>query len=237
MPRQSYAAMISTADDRIGQIIKKLNDLDLENNTIIVFMSDNGHSTEPDRRNSYDELYGAHWGGGYTGKWRGAKADFLEGGIRVPAIMSFPGYIPQGQLRDQVIMNADFFTTILDICEIPLPDRKIDGKSLLNVLKSAKAPSPHKVLYWQWQNTWAVREGNWKLIVNGTDRTGKYSSLPKRADTIPDSGVPLPPVFLGNLAEDSPEWKNHAADQPKIVERLTKLHNKWAIDVGLELAN
>ena len=77
-PRSSYAPMITTVDDRIGKVLKKLDQLKLRENTIVIYMSDNGHSTE-DYYN-WGDSYGANGGGGFTGKWRGAKGSFLEGG-------------------------------------------------------------------------------------------------------------------------------------------------------------
>lgn len=227
MPRRSYAAMISTVDDRIGQILAKLDELKLRDNTIIIYMSDNGHSTEG-RYDNFAEpppgYYSAHGGGGNTGKWRGAKGSFLEGGIRVPAIISFPGHISENQVRDQAITNADFFPTIVDLCNLPMPAHQIDGQSLLPVLASADAPSPHDVMHWQWQNHWAVREGNWKLIVNGRDSTGPHSAHPTRP-------ARLPTPFLANLNDPEPEWQNHADTHRDLVERLTQLHDAWLTDV------
>lgn len=224
MPRRSYAAMVSTTDDRIGRILAKLDELGLRDETLVIYMSDNGHSTE-NSRNEDGTNYGANGGGGNTGRWRGAKGSLLEGGIRVPAVISLPGRIPQGEVRGQAVINADFFPTILDLCGIPQPKHKIDGKSLLPILKSARAPSPHKVMYWQWQGHWAVREGDWKLIVGGRDSTGKFSPHPQRSGR-------MPRVFLGSLAEDQPELNNHADEHPEIVQRLTTLHNQWTQDVN-----
>ncbi len=220
MPRRSYAAMISTVDDRVGQILDKINGLGLRDKTLVVYMSDNGHSTESSR-NEDGTNYGANGGGGNTGKWRGAKGSFLEGGIRTPAIISWPGHIPEDQVRDQAVMNHDFFPTILEACHVPLPKCKLDGVSLWPILKSADAPSPHKVMHWQWANQWAVREGDWKLIVGGRDSTSADSGHPQPKRR-------MPRIFLGNLAEEQPELKNHAEEKPEIVQRLQKLHEEWA---------
>jgi len=231
MPRRSYAAMVSTTDDRMGQILKKVDQLGLRDNTMVIWMSDNGHSTEycksPDGRN-----YGPNGGGGNTGRWRGAKGSFLEGGIRLPAVISLPGRIPQGQVRNQMVWNGDFFPTILETCNLPLPDGKIDGKSLWPILRSAKAPSPHKVMHWQWEKQWAVRKGDWKLIVNGRDTTGLHTIGVQKHRPMYGAEGRMEPVFLGNLADDLPESKNYADERPDIVKRLTKLHEAWAKDVN-----
>ena len=215
MPRQSYAKMISTTDDRIGQIMAKVDQLKLRKNTIVVFMSDNGHSAEHseirfDDHNSglaKGTYYGAHGGGGNTGKWQGHKGTFYEGGIRVPAMISYPDRLPRGQVRHQAISAVDIMPTILELCKVPLPDAKLDGKSLVPIIRSPKAKSHHKVMHWQWQNKWAVREGDWKLISVGNK------------------------LFLGNLADEEPEVTNHAEAQPEIVQKLTTIHEEWAKEV------
>ncbi len=215
MPRQSYAKMISTTDDRIGQILAKLDKHGLRRNTIVVFMSDNGHSAEdyaiqPENHSSglpQGENYGANGGGGNTGKWRGAKATFFEGGIRVPAIISCPDLLPKRQVRNQAITAADFYPTVLELCDVELPDAKLDGSSLMPIIKSAKAKSHHDVMHWQWQKNWAVRQGDWKLV-----------SMGKR-------------LFLGKLTGQEPEMKNHASEQPELVKQLTELHEAWAEEV------
>ena len=78
--------------------------------------------------------YCANGGGGYTGKWRGAKAGFLEGGIRVPAIISYPGHFPENETRDQIISCMDFFSTICEMTGSRLPDCTLDGYSLLPII-------------------------------------------------------------------------------------------------------
>ena len=79
-------------------------------------------------------------------------------------------------------------------------------------------------MHWQWGNSWAVREGDWKLIYNGRDTTDEWQGHPQPQRKIPE-------VFLGNLSDAQPELKNHADEKPKVVERLMKLHEEWAKDV------
>jgi len=216
MPRRSYAKMISTVDDRMGLVIAKLKELGIRDNTIVIFMSDNGHSNERNRirmdnHNSglpKGTRYGANGGGGNTGKWIGAKGSFLEGGLRVPAIISYPKALPRGAVRDQAITAADWFPTISELCGLPLPKVKLDGQSLMKIIKSADEPTHHKVMHWQWQNRWAVREGDWKLIGSG----GR-------------------PRSLVNLAGDKPERENFLKSRPEIAKRLGDLHLKWIREV------
>jgi len=221
-PRSSYAPMITTVDNRIGQVLDKLDALGLRENTIIIYMSDNGHSTE-DYYN-WDVSYGGNGGGGYTGKWRGAKGSFFEGGLRVPAIISYPKLFPKGVSRDQAIVNLDILPTICDILNIPIPENKLDGKSIVEVIKSNEAASPHEVLHWMWQEMWAVRKGNWKLIYKGHDTTGKHS-------THPEKEFEMPEYYLANLDDEHPEEINYASKHPEIVKELNQLHKTWATDV------
>ena len=138
-PRKSYASVVSTVDDKIGQILNKLEELEIRNNTIVIFMSDNGHSTEETKIRVENHLSGipkgtnycANGGVGYTGKWRGAKGSFLEGGIRVPAIISYPGHFPENETRDQIVTCMDLFPTICEITGSKKPDCVLDGYSLL----------------------------------------------------------------------------------------------------------
>lgn len=194
MPRQSYAKVISTTDDRMGRIMARLKEHGLRDNTIIIFMSDNGHSVEAR----------ANKGGGNTGKWRGNKGNFYEGGIRVPAVISYPKKLSAGIVRDQAITAMDWLPTICDLCEIPLPDVKLDGKSLMPVIRSKSAKLHNELMHWQWQNRWAVMEGQWKLI--GKDNKAE---------------------FLATLSGPEPEKKNYIDEKPDIVKRLKSLHVKW----------
>ena len=216
--RRSYGAIMTTTDFYIGQVIDRLEKNRLRENTIVIFMSDNGHSEETGNRirvdkhkSGYpkDHFYGAS-GGGATGKWIGQKGTFLEGGIRVPAIISYPAKLPKGEVRGQVITAMDWFPTVLDLCGVnqPADAPKLDGHNLRPIIESSDAKSTYKTLHFAWGNKWAVREGDWKLIGNTRN----------------------PSVTLHNLADAKPEVTNHAKDRPGVVARLRTLHDEWAKD-------
>lgn len=223
--RQSYGAMVTTTDHYIGQVLDKLQKLGLREKTIVIFMSDNGHSEEKglgirvdDHKSGYPlgHQYGAS-GAGNTGKWIGQKATFLEGGIRVPAIVSYPGTLPQAQVRDQIITAMDWFPTVSELCRIePKPDApKLDGHSLVPLIKSAAAESQYRgVLHFAWRGGWAVRDGDWKLI----------SMTPR--------GSAKPVLSLHSLAGERPEVVDHLVKEPLIVARLQALHDAWAKEVA-----
>ncbi len=221
MPRRSYAKMVSTVDDRMGAIMKKLEETGIRGNTIVLFLSDNGHSAENNSGIRVDNhtsgfpkghYYSANGGGGNTGKWIGHKGQFYEGGVRVPAILSYPARLPKGVVRDQAVIGADWFPTILKLCDVKLPKVKLDGRSLLPLIKSPDDPSPHKVLHWGWAGKWAVREGPWKL-----------------------SGQGEKALHLGNLDDEAPEVKDYLEENPERVKRLRDLHNQWAKDTAVSM--
>lgn len=208
-PRRSYAAITSHMDDAIGQIMAKVDELKLRERTLVIILSDHGHSTEER----------ANFGGGNAGPYRGAKFSVLEGGIRVPAIVSLPGIIPEGQTRDQVAVSIDWLPTIADYCDVTLPDRTFDGRSIKTIIHDPAAATPHPTFHWQLGHQWAVRDGDWKLVVNGNDT--QHKTRLEGNDRI----------FLSNMAVDVTETKNIAAQHPDIVSRLTNLHKQWAEEV------
>jgi len=185
-PRNLYAAFLSTMDEYIGQLLKKVDDAGLTENTIIVFQSDHGASQE----------VRAHSGGGNAGPHRGAKFSLYEGGIRVPAMISWPGKIPENVVRNQVATGCDWYPTLMELCEIPPSDHPLDGRSLLPIILSEKAPTAHQRFHWKSGQAIAVREGRWKLIMTG-----------KR-------------VELYDLPNDLGEAQNLAEKFPEIVTRL-----------------
>ena len=227
MPRRSYAAIVTTTDYYIGRVLDKLETLGLRENTIVIFQSDNGHSAEDyqikvdNHASGYPKghNYGANGGAGNTGntgKWIGHKGTFLEGGVRTPAIMSYPAKIPRGATRDQAVTIMDWYPTVLAYCGVALPAVKLDGHNLQPVIASGETPSRHPVLHFQWEEQWAVREGNWKLIVKPKNRKKPELGLTQE---------------LFSLDGAEPERTNHAVGQPAVVARLQSLHEQWARDV------
>jgi len=210
-PRRMYAEFVSTMDEKIGELLAKVEEAGLTDDTIVVFQSDHGHSTE-------SRTFG---GGGSAGPYRGAKFSLFEGGIRVPAIISWPGHIPQGEVRGQMATACDWLPTVADLADVSLPKRTLDGKSLRAVLDSKDAESPHSEFHWQTGGNacWAVRQGDWKLLGNPRDTSQKAPITAKDK------------LFLVNLAEDISEMKNLAADNPEVVERLKSLHDDWVKEV------
>lgn len=208
-PRSLYAASVSSLDELIGQVRSKLQELGLTDDTLIFVQSDHGHSTEER----------TFFGGGNAGPYRGAKFSLFEGGIRIVSVASYPNVIPAGQVRDQLVTGCDWLPTIAALTGATLPDRKLDGRSLIPILAAATAPTEHPTFNWQFQQQWASREGDWKLIGNPRDTSNKAPIT--RADQL----------FLSNLAQDVSEMTNFAAEHPDIVARLKAQHEAWVQDV------
>lgn len=210
-PRRLYNAFVSTLDARIGDLLTYLDELGLREDTIVVFQSDHGHSTEER----------AHFGGGSSGPYRGAKFSLFEGGIRVPAIISWPGTLPQGKLITKIAHSCDWLPTVAELAKIKLIKNNIDGKSLAPLLLGKVTEGPHGILHWQvgtgGRAQWAVRDGDWKLIGNVRD-----TSNPK-----PAGAAAATKLFLSNTGKDPGELKNHAGDHPEIVTRLKAAHDSF----------
>lgn len=202
-PRDLYAAFLSTQDDKIGELLESLERHGLRENTIIVFQSDNGYSTEER----------AHFGGGNAGKFRGAKFSLFEGGIRVPAAISWPAELTKGQVRDQLAVNADWMPTLAELCGIDLNTRALDGKSLVPILKNHVHKSLHDQFCWQNGNHWAARKGNWKLLGNPFIHGEEF--------------LPEDSLFLVNLEEDPREMNNQAVKFPDKVNELKIQYEEW----------
>jgi len=204
-PRKMYAAFVSTMDEMVGEVVRHLDKTGLRENTLIIWLSDHGHSVE-------QRTFG---GGGNSGDYRGHKFTLWEGGIRIPCIVSWPGHIPQNAVRDQMAASIDWMPTIAEYSGVKPPDVNIDGKSIIPMIESEDTPSPHDILHWETGKHWAIRQGDWKLVHNGPATDYKGRKIPKVQN------------FLSNMAEDVTETKNLAKEHPEIVKRLTKLHDQW----------
>ena len=205
--RQIMAAMVAAVDDGVGDICQALRDAGIDDDTLIFFSSDNGPSRET--RNWLDGTEDPYYGG-TAGIFRGHKFSLFDGGIRMPALMRYPARVPGGQVCDGVGAMMDVLPTCLEAAGIDLPDdRVIDGESVLSMV-SEGAPSPHEQLCWENGNQLAVREGDWKLVLNGR-LTGDSADE----------------VHLSDLADDPGERGNLAESEPALVKRLSADVQAW----------
>jgi arylsulfatase A-like enzyme len=134
--RKTYAAMVSAVDDGVGLLINKLEELNLAENTMVIFLSDNGG---PENDNASD-----------NGPLRGAKGSLYEGGIRVPFAMQWPGIIKAGTVYEQPVISLDIFGTVAaNINAANKPKNQLDGVDILPFLNGTKKEAPHNYLFWR----------------------------------------------------------------------------------------
>ena len=193
----AFAAMVTQLDDYVGEIIEKLRELNLEDNTIVMFASDNGPHLEggadPDYFNS-------------NGPLRGYKRDMYDGGIRTAFIVKWPGKVKPGSVSDHVSAFWDVLPTLAEISGSVIPDG-VDGISFLPEL-TGKKQKKHEYLYWEFHEQggkMAVRMGDWKAVKLNVDKT------------------PGGTVELYDLSADIGETNDLSASNPELVEKLEKL--------------
>ncbi len=212
--RRMYAAMLAAVDDSVGEILGRLEKLGLRENTLVFFGGDNGATAEPRAGLNQQPARG-----GSNHPLRGWKFSLFEGGIRVPAILSWPGRIPAGRVVAEPACHMDLLPTILRAAGAPLPaDRTLDGRDILPVAASGAA-SPHEALYWHSGGQLAVRRGRWKLVKDGFP-----------ADGTPQGRRPLEgedALFLSDLEEDPGETRNLRRLRPAVVDELLTLAEGW----------
>ena len=164
--RRKYAAMVAAMDEGIGRLLSTLEAEGMTEETMIVFLSDNGGATG----NASD-----------NGAWRGMKGSKWEGGQRVPFVVSWPGALEGGEYAE-MISSLDLLPTALSVAGAEVPD-DLDGVDLMPFLGGERAGSPHEVLYWRRFVAAAVREGDWKLVrVREADDTFRAPVLVNLAD-------------------------------------------------------
>ena len=202
--RGLYGDVIEEIDWSVGQIVAKLEELELDRKTLIVFTSDNGPWLQ----------YGVD--GGSAGPMRAGKGTVYEGGMRVPGIFWWPGAIPAGQVSSAVAANTDLLPTFARLAGGDIPqDRTIDGRDLWPLLSGESADSPHERFYYfggsppdEPANLRAVREGRWKLHV---ERTGDGWR----------------PTALYDLHEDVAERFDRRDLEPEVVEQLLQAGKRF----------
>lgn len=196
----AFAAMINLLDDQVGEIVAKLRELGIADNTLIIVTSDNG----PHMEGGADPEY-------FNGNnvFRGFKRDLYEGGIRVPMITCWPGKIKAGQVSDHISAFWDMMPTFAELAGVKTPEN-INGISMLPTLLGDKQ-AEHDYLYWEFHgyggDKQAIRQGKWKAV-----RTNI-----KEEDT---------PIELYDLSADPSEQTNIADQFPEKVEEMKALFDQ-----------
>ena len=202
--RRAHNAMLLAMDEAIGKVMKKLAETGQGQNTLVCFISDNGAPTMP----------GTSMNAARNEPLRGSKRTTLEGGIRVPFIVSWPGRVKPG-VFDRPVIQLDLTATAFAAAGVKVESGpSLEGVDLLPFLSGAKTGAPHDALYWRFGQQMAIRAGEWKLArydLNADTRTGKRNQ-----------GVTGAKLY--NLAKDIGETNDLAAAMP---DKVKELQGKW----------
>ncbi|WP_341227633.1 arylsulfatase [uncultured Arcticibacterium sp.] len=194
-PLAAYAAQISHLDSCVGVLVNRIKELGIEDNTIIMFSSDNGPHREGGANPKYFKS---------AGEFRGVKRDLYEGGIRVPFIVKWPAKVEKGSVSEHTSAFWDLMPTLADIANQDIESEESDGVSFLPTLTNG-TQKEHDYLYWEFHENpssdQAVRKGKWKAIRH--DYKGEAE--------------------LYDLEKDRGEMNNVAAENPEIVKQMTLL--------------
>lgn len=209
-PLKLYGAMVISLDEGIGTILDSIQSNGLEENTLVVFVSDNG-PTIPFKVGYLDEWPRENILLGSVGPLSGHKGQFLEGGNRVPFIMKWPKKIPAGGTYSEMSSSLDLYPTFCQLAGTEVPAGTIqDGVNLMPYLQGKKSGAPHDILFWMAHGQGGVRDGKWKLVINR------------------DPWAPRLYDLSVNLTEE-PAY-DLAPSHPEVVERLMTAFNEWNKD-------
>jgi len=215
-----YAAQIDRMDQNIGRILAKLREIGAEENTLVLFLSDNGGCAEEIHRGkpgavvgtkeSY-ESYGLPWANASNTPFRLFKHWVHEGGISTPLIASWPGVIQKGGITHEPGHLIDMMATCVDLAKADYPKDKtpLEGLSLAPLLRTGKWPG-HDAIFWEHEGNRAIRQGKWKLVAR---HKGEWE--------------------LYDLEADRTEMKNLADANPERVKELAAKHDAWSAKVGV----
>ncbi|MEA1896358.1 MAG: sulfatase-like hydrolase/transferase [Bacteroidota bacterium] len=221
-----FADVMMEVDWSVGEILKTLEENDLDKNTLVIFTSDNGPWLN----------FGNH--AGSADPLREGKGTMWEGGPRVSTVMRWPGIIPEGSECNQIAASIDLLPTFAEITGIPLPEKKIDGVSILSLMKGEKDASPRNQYYYYYGGELiAVRKDNWKLVFPHTYRS--YKGVEPGKDGWPGSynHGKVHSFELYDLKNDISETKNLASQQPEIVEQLKIIGDSARAELGDRIQN
>jgi arylsulfatase A-like enzyme len=208
--RRMHAAMLAAIDDGIGELLQALRARGLDRNTVVFFQSDNGATQE-----TRADHAGRPYRGGSNAPFRRYKAGLFEGGIRMPALMRWPGRIPAGTVVREPGAAMDIMPTFLKWAGAAVP-QGLDGLDVGGTIARG-AKSPHDAIFWRYLNQGAVRRGDWKLLVNPPSVPG---------DSVAEK------VWLSNLREDPGEKRNLASERPEIARDLQDRLAAWEKSVA-----
>lgn len=221
--RATYAAMVDRMDQNIGRVLAALKEFGIEDNTVVMFLSDNGGCTEepggrddtqqPGIVNTYTAV-GPAWGWAQNTPFRRYKSWVNEGGISTPFIVRWPGHVKPNTQTGQIGHIIDVLPTCLELAGakplatiIGVSTKPLEGHSLAPIFRGETRPQPEE-LCWEWSGNCAIRRGKWKLV---WDAAAKPSSWE-----------------LYDMEADRTEWNNLAARMPEKAGELKAAYERWA---------
>ena len=214
-PKMAYTRTIEHMDAEVGRLLDALRELDLDENTYVIYTSDNGPWTVFEHQ------------GGSAGPLRGGKGTTFEGGQRVPFIIWGPGRVPAGTQTNELATAMDLLPTIAALTETQLSeDRIVDGRDISALFEDPSASTPHLEFLYYNRAGWVegIRQGDWKLL---KQLTSKWENGVR----VIDESVP-PNVFLFDLSKDVGETRNLAESHSEIVETLSKRMRELDTDIA-----
>ncbi len=208
--RRWCLANMACLDDNVGRLLDTLEELNLEEDTFVIFMTDNGGG--PSRET-----------GSVNHPLKSTKYSLFEGGIRIPMIMRFPGRLPKGRVCDNMVSTLDIVPTTLAAADLKGVETKpLDGQNLLPMLRRPEKKQTRGPLFWHFGDQFAVREGDWKLVqarlFTKDIMHGRRQPLAEKPE-------------LYNLRDDIGETTDLADSHPEIVKRLKGLYREWVDEV------
>lgn len=208
--KRVYAAMIKKLDDEVGRVLDYVEKNGLAENTLIVFLSDNG---------------GAVYNGTTdNAPFRGGKLTNFEGGIRVPYMMKWQGHIPSGTVVHHPVISLDIFATVASIIGITLPtDRSYDGINLMPYITGRSSSAPHEAIYWRSEFNKAIRKGDWKMMLNEYDGNNFLYYMP--TDSVEHKNLyNEKPEVVQSLTKELNNWEEDmiAPLWPRVVNYVYK---------------
>jgi arylsulfatase len=217
-----YGDVMMELDWSVGEILKTLRDLGLEDNTLVILTSDNGPWTN----------YGNH--AGSAGGLREAKATTFDGGNRIPCIMYWKGQIQPGATCNKLASNIDIFPTLAELSHAPLPQRKIDGVSLVPLLRSEKDANPRQsfAYYYNKNDLEAVTDGSFKLVF--PHRYVTYGAYAPGNDGQPGklANLDIQKAELYDLRRDPGERYDVISQYPEIAVVLMRVAEQMREELG-----
>ncbi|MBN3519833.1 sulfatase [Algoriphagus lutimaris] len=216
-----YGDVMMEVDWSVGQVRKKLEELNLADNTIIIFTSDNGPWLS----------YGGH--AGLTAGLREGKGTSWDGGIREPGIFVWPNHFPAGKVENQAAMTIDILPTLAEITGSKLPDLPIDGRSILPMLEGQEMEPKPYYAYYNRNELQAVIYGKWKMVMPHS-----YRSIPE-GTVMRNDGIPvkyhmlnLEKAALFDLSTDPYETTDVAANNLEVVAKMNQFAEQARADMG-----